>query len=98
MLEISLRRIQEVTSDTVLLRLEVGDLWDRIAVQAEENGPRIAEDDGGVRCNQKLGMSGRLKLVNDPQKRKLPLRRERGFRLIEDVDALLESIGEERQK
>ncbi len=43
-------------------------------------------------------MSGRLELVNDPQKRKLPLRRKSGLRLIEYVDPLLEPIGEQRQK
>ena len=51
-----------------------------------------------MRRNEKLGVSRRLEIVDDPQERKLPLWRERGLRLIEDVDPLLEPVGEERQE
>src|SRR6266446_1063865 len=98
MLEISLRRIQEITRDAIVLGLTVCDLSDRIAVQAEENRARVAEDDGGVRRNEELGVSGPLELMDDPEERQLPLRRERGLWLIEDVDSLLEPIRKQRQE
>ena len=36
--------------------------------------------------------------MDDPEKGELPLGRERGFRLIEDVDTLLETVHEEGQE
>jgi hypothetical protein len=81
-----------------VLRLAIVHLPDRIAVQAEEDRSRIAEDDRRVRRNEELGVSRPFQVVNDPEERELPLRRERGFRLVQDEDPLLEAIREQGQE
>lgn len=46
MSEVPFRRIQKVPGQEVVLRFTVCDLADRVAVKAEKDGARIAENDG----------------------------------------------------
>src|SRR5258706_1066460 len=98
MLEVPLRRVQEVTHDEVVLGFAIGDLPDGITVEAEENCARVAQEDGGVRRDEKLRVAWPLEFVDDPEERKLTLWRERRLGLVEDVDTLFEPIGEKRQE
>jgi hypothetical protein len=51
---------RKFTRDAVVIGLDVGELADRVAVEAEENRARMAEDDGRAGRNEELGVSGRL--------------------------------------
>jgi len=48
--------------------------------------------------DQELRVLRFLKLIEDSHERQLSLRRQCGLRLVQDVDALFKSIGEQRQK
>ena len=76
-LEVPLRGVEEIPSDLVVVRFMVGDLPDRIPIQAKEDRTRVAEDDGRVCGDEKLSVTRRLEIVDDLQKLELPLRRKR---------------------
>ena len=48
--------------------------------------------------DDELRMSRCREVVNDLEERELSLRRQRRLRLIQDVDSLLEAIGEQRNE
>ena len=97
-LEKPLRRVEKVTGDEEVLRLTIADFLNSISVEVEEDGARVAQDDGRVSGDEKLRMARCREVVDDLEERELSLRRQRRLRLIEDVDSLLEAIGEQRNE
>jgi len=65
MLEEPLGRVEKVASDEVMLRLAIADLLDGVPVQIEEDGVRVAQEDGRVSRDQELRMPGRCEVVDD---------------------------------
>ena len=86
-LEVPLRGVEEIPSDLVVVRFMVGDLPDRIPIQAKEDRTRVAEENGRMRRDEKLRMPRCREVVDDLEERQLSLRRERGFRLVEQIQA-----------
>ena len=66
MFEVSLGRIQEIARNEVVIALTIGDLSNRIAIKAEDDGTRVAQDDGRVGRDQELGVTRRIGMVNSP--------------------------------
>ena len=77
-----------------MFRLTIADLLDGIPIEAEEDRTRVAKNNRRVRRYQELRMSGCREVVDDLQERELSLRRQGGLRRIQNVDPLLEPIGE----
>ena len=48
-----------------MLRLAIADLLDGVPVQIEEDGVRVAQEDGRVSRDQELRMPGRCEVVDD---------------------------------
>ena len=78
--------------------LTIADLLDRIAVEGEEDCTGVAQDNGRVSRDEKLRMSRCREVVDDLEERELSLRRKGRLRLIQDVDSLLEAVGEQRNE
>ena len=97
-LEVPLRSIEEIARHLVVVSVAVGDLPDRISVQAKQHRARIAKNDRGVGGNEKLSVTRCFEIVDDFEKRELPLWRKRRLRFVEDVDALLKPVDEEGQE
>jgi hypothetical protein len=74
MLEISLGCIEKIACHAIVVGFTVGNLSNPLLVKAKENGTRVAEENRRVRRDEELRMPGSLKVVNDLEKRQLPLR------------------------
>ena len=87
MLEEALRRIQEVAGDRVVLGVRVRDLLDRVAVQVQQDRAGIGEEIGECVAMRNWASPGLRSSWMILQERELPLRREGGLGLVEDVEA-----------
>jgi hypothetical protein len=56
-----------------MLRLEIRRRPDAVAIEIDERGAREREQNGRMGGDEKLRMSWRRQIVNDPQKRELTL-------------------------
>jgi len=96
MLEETLGRVKKIASDQEMLGVTIVNLANGVSVEAKENCARVAENNRGMRGYQKLRVAPCGEVVDDPEERELSLRRQRSLRLVQDVDALLKAIGEQR--
>jgi hypothetical protein len=97
-LEKALGRVEEVARDQEVLRVAVVDPFDTLAVETIDDGAGVAEDDRRMRGDEELRVSGLRQVAQQPEERQLPLGRERRLRFVQQVDALLEPVCEERHE
>src|SRR5687768_12502166 len=78
-----------------MFRLAIVDLLDGVSVEAEQDRARIAQNDRRVRRDEELRVTRCREVVKDLEEGELPLRRQGRFRLVQNIDPLLEPVGEE---
>ncbi len=74
MFEVPFRGVEEVPGQEVMVCIAVGDLSNCISVEGEEIRAGIRKNDRRVGRDEELSVAGRLEVVDDLQKGKLPLR------------------------
>ena len=84
-----------IAGEEEVLRLTIAHFLNGISIEVEEDRTRVAQDDGRVSGDEELRMARGREVMNDLEERGLALRRQCRFRFIQEVDSLLEAIGEE---
>jgi hypothetical protein len=98
MLEEPLRGVEKVARDQEVFRIAIADLTDALSIEIVEHGTRVAQENRRMGRYEELRMPRCCEVVDDLQERELSLRRQRRFRLIQDVETCSERLANRAMK
>ncbi len=89
---------EKITGDPIVIGVPVVDLLNRSAIKAQDGRSRKRQQQRRMGRDDKLRDPRCGQLMKDAEKRQLPLRRQGGFRFVEEIETIFESVLEQRQE